>query len=404
MPVCTPLLLVALIVSVFYMCNGYVIVAGDFVKTGGMDRANWALARYLTKSDIPVHLVAHRVDPELTACPSVTVTLVPKVLNSYFLASYGLDWWGRLRTRQFARKGFKAIVNGGNCLVGAINWVHYVHHVPWKGRRSRLHVAGKLLRHRARQREKKALARAQPILVNSDRTKNDLLAIPGVYEDRIHRVYYGVDPMPHSPLSVEERIAIRKPLGLPSEAAVIAFVGALTDDRKGFDVLFEAWARLCSDASWTSHLAVIGVGRTIPEWCRRASQRGFASRVHFLGFQQNVPNLLRACDLLVSPTRYEAYGLAVHEAVCVGLPAMVSKSAGVAERYPEVLRDLLLPDDVDADHLALCLRSIIPKLRYHRPVVDAFSSEFRKHTWDNMAEQIIRISEASGSGACALRS
>ena len=34
------------------------------------------------------------------------------------------------------------------------------------------------------------------------------------------------------------------------------------------------------------------------------------------------------------PARYEAYGLAVHEALCRGLPALVSASAGVAERYP----------------------------------------------------------------------
>ena len=53
----------------------------------------------------------------------------------------------------------------------------------------------------------------------------------------------------------------------------------------------------------------------------------------------DVPNLLRAADCLVAPTRYEAYGLGVHEALCCGLPGIVSADAGVAERYsPELQR------------------------------------------------------------------
>ena len=38
----------------------FVLVTGDFVHTGGMDAANFALARYLGRSGAGVHLVAHR--------------------------------------------------------------------------------------------------------------------------------------------------------------------------------------------------------------------------------------------------------------------------------------------------------------------------------------------------------
>ena len=46
---------------------------------------------------------------------------------------------------------------------------------------------------------------------------------------------------------------------------------------------------------------------------------------------EEAPAVLAACDALVSPTRYEAYGLAVHEALARGLPALVSRSAGIAD-------------------------------------------------------------------------
>jgi len=51
----------------------WALAAGDFVPFGGMDRANYALARYLARSGRDVHVVAHRVSPDLAALPHVTV-------------------------------------------------------------------------------------------------------------------------------------------------------------------------------------------------------------------------------------------------------------------------------------------------------------------------------------------
>ena len=48
-------------------------------------------------------------------------------------------------------------------------------------------------------------------------------------------------------------------------------------------------------------------------------------RVRFLGFRRDMPAVFAACDLLIHPARYEAYGLAVHEALCRGLPALVTR-------------------------------------------------------------------------------
>ena len=62
-----------------------VIVTGDFVKTGGMDRANYALADYVSRQGGAVELVSHRAAPELTERPNVTLRQVPKPLGSYVL-------------------------------------------------------------------------------------------------------------------------------------------------------------------------------------------------------------------------------------------------------------------------------------------------------------------------------
>jgi glycosyltransferase involved in cell wall biosynthesis len=116
------------------------------------------------------------------------------------------------------------------------------------------------------------------------------------------------------------------------------------------------------------------------------------SAIRFLGHRNDVADLLRAADLLVSPTRYEAYGLAVHEAVCCGTPAIVSADAGVAERFPASLKHLLLDDPNDVDGLVLRLRRCLDATSAElRDAVRSFSCELRQRSWDDMAAEMVGL-------------
>jgi glycosyltransferase involved in cell wall biosynthesis len=96
---------------------------------------------------------------------------------------------------------------------------------------------------------------------------------------------------------------------------------------------------------------------------------------------------------VVSPARYEAYGLAVHEAICTGLPAVVSRAAGVAERIPPPLDGLLLNDAEDAGELAERLLAWRAGIEAHRAAALALSAALRAWTWDHMAARIVDIVE-----------
>ncbi|MBW3575460.1 MAG: glycosyltransferase family 4 protein, partial [Actinobacteria bacterium] len=98
----------------------------------------------------------------------------------------------------------------------------------------------------------------------------------------------------------------------------------------------------------------------------RAVEAGLADRIQFLGFHSDVRRLLWAADALASPTRYEAYGLAVQEAVCCGRPVLVSEAAGVAERIGGEARRLLIADPNDAEGVAARLRAWRDGLHEHR--------------------------------------
>ena len=106
--------------------------------------------------------------------------------------------------------------------------------------------------------------------------------------------------------------------------------------------------------------------------------------------------MLAACDALASPTRYEAYGLNVHEALCCGLPASVTASAGVAERYPAALRGLLAPDPDDPADWAERLREWRSSMEGFRGLVEPFGRSLRARTWDHCAADV--VGAAAGDG------
>jgi glycosyltransferase involved in cell wall biosynthesis len=106
-----------------------------------------------------------------------------------------------------------------------------------------------------------------------------------------------------------------------------------------------------------------------------------------------VDALLAAADLLVSPARYEPYGLNVQEALCRGVPALVSGSAGIAERYPSDLRELILADPEDDRELASRLRSWRSAIPAWKTKVTALGEILRGRSWPEMARDIVTLAE-----------
>jgi glycosyltransferase involved in cell wall biosynthesis len=365
------------------------LITGDFVRTGGMDMPNFAVAQQLADCGVSVQLVAFRVADELRKHSNVRWFRVPKPLRSYSLGLPLLDHVGRRVARNCLARGGRVIVNGGNCQVGDVNWVHYVHaayRAPAPA--SLVRRAQYALSHRLNvEQERSALLKARTIIANSERTRRDLTQRVGVDDSRIRTVYYGIDANRFSPPSDDRRRRLLEQFGFPDRPQV-AFVGALGDRRKGFDTLFAAWSTLCRDSRWDCDLVVVGRGAELPLWQKRAQAEGIQSRIRFLGFRSDVPDVLAACDALVAPTRYEAYGLGVQEALCTGLPALVSANAGVAERYPSALAELLLEAPEDPAALEASLRNWRAHHERLRGATLELSALLRQRTWRVMAENV----------------
>ncbi|MBI3760225.1 MAG: glycosyltransferase family 4 protein [Deltaproteobacteria bacterium] len=214
--------------------------------------------------------------------------------------------------------------------------------------------------------------------------------------DRVHTVYLGCN-IEWLAITPERREAARAWLGESSERPLAAFIGGFGhDSRKGFDTLWTAWKALCARPDWDVDLIVAGEGRALPQWRNEIDRSGLGSRVRMLGFTERVADILAAVDVLVSPVRYESYGLNVQEAICCGVPAIVSRSAGVAERYPAELSDLLLPNPNDADDLAMRLLKWRKEIGEFKHRIAPLTTKLRSWTWTDMAAQMVEIVENAG--------
>jgi glycosyltransferase involved in cell wall biosynthesis len=385
----------------------WLIVAGGFHSRGGMDKANAALASYLLERGHSVHLVGHEIDSKLSAHPRARAQVVARPFGSVLLGERQLSLAAAraMRLLRASHPRARVVANGGNFVSPDINWVHAVHGA-WPpsdaGAPLWFRFKNRLWHALARRRERVAIRRARLVVANSERTRRDLVELLGVAPERLRTVYLGGDVRPASP---RERAEAREWLGVEEHRPVVLFAGALGHDHnKGFDTLWRAWRELSSGREWDALLIVAGGGRGLNLWRGRVADAGLSDSVRFLDFSERLPEVLAASDLLVSPARYEAYGLNVHEAVCRGVPALVSRRAGVAERYPEALNEMLLPDPEDASDIAARLLRWRRSMRGWREEFAAFAAELGRRSWSDVAADLVALAEGEGAQSVAQQS
>jgi glycosyltransferase involved in cell wall biosynthesis len=363
-----------------------------------MNQPNYEFARYLANEGFETHLVAYRVAEDLARHARVVFHRVVKPADSYFLAQPLMKVIGRRWARAVAARGGRGIVNGTVCDWDDVNWVHHVQAVfsPQIAAGAMRRVKNRLQHRIDIATERRILPRARVAITNSERTRREIIDRLGSPADRVRTVYLGIDSSLFRPPSADERAASRARLGVPEGRPLLAFVGALGDSRKGFDTLFRAWAGLCAQADWDADLIVVGAGGELGVWKQRAGESRMGARMKFLDFDRAetfIARTLWGCDALVLPSRYEGYGRPVQEALCCGLPALVSTASGIAEQYPANLSELLIPDPDDAENLSARLRRWRSTSDLWRERVQPLGAALRQHTWRRMAEQMVGVIE-----------
>ncbi len=154
-----------------------------------------------------------------------------------------------------------------------------------------------------------------------------------------------------APEAAAARVRVRRSL-LPAgreQAPLLLAVGS-GFRKKGVDRAIESLLAL-PDA----HLAIAGLDRP-QRFARLAERLGVAARVSWLGPRDDVPELLRAADVLVHPARDEAGGIVLVEALAAGLPVVATDICGFAEHVRKAGAGVVLPSPFAAADLHAALK------------------------------------------------
>jgi glycosyltransferase involved in cell wall biosynthesis len=193
-----------------------------------------------------------------------------------------------------------------------------------------------------------------------------------------------IDPKRFNPYG--EYKDIRAELGIGKEELVIVSVARFTSQKQPLK-LIRAFARLSGRVP-NARLLMIGDGEEKEAAMKLIRSLGIGEKVILQPFRQDIPDVLAGSDIYVLPSLWEAFPIALLEAMSMGKAVIGTNVDGT----PEIIRDrenglLIEIDDLETNlERALSELSMDQGLR-EQLQKNAISSIYNKYTVENLARK-----------------
>lgn len=178
--------------------------------------------------------------------------------------------------------------------------------------------------------------RCARIVAISDAVREFVSSVEGIPQQKVERIYYGLDAAP-APQNV---VDLRAQLGWTG-APLVGFVGRLTG-QKGVPVLLNAFAKVLS-ALPTARLLLLGDGPQRAKLEALARDLQIEAAVHFAGWRADARAQLAALNVLAIPSLWEGFGLVTLEAMQAGVAVVASRVSALPEIVLDGETGLLVP-------------------------------------------------------------
>lgn len=167
---------------------------------------------------------------------------------------------------------------------------------------------------------------------------------------------------------------------------VVGHAGALLDRHKGQRVLIHAARRL---APVIPELKVVLLGNGPDEGALREAA-GDCCAVEFEGFVSDVGSYLAAFDVFAFPSRYEALGSTLLDALTAGLPCVASDVGGIPEVIRHDREGLLVPPG-DPEALARAILALYRDPAARRRYSEAARDRAAQYNAGRMADRYLAL-------------
>lgn len=186
---------------------------------------------------------------------------------------------------------------------------------------------------------------------------------------------------------------VRQRLGITDQHPMVLFMSRI-DPKKGLDLLLPALEGLRAEGV-PFHLVLAGGNPQDPQYETQIRERiqtsALADRTTFAGFVSGAfkTQLLQAADLFVLPSYYENFGIAVAEAMSVGVPVVISDQVHIWQEIEQAGAGWICTCDVTSltEKLREALHST--EARQQRGA-NAQTHALQHYSWDAIAQQVIQ--------------
>lgn len=164
---------------------------------------------------------------------------------------------------------------------------------------------------------------------------------------QIDVIHNYVDPAAFTPASAEQRDKMRAAFLLGQGDFVIVHVARLQRE-KGQRYLVEAMPAVCREVP-SARLVLVGEGPDEELLRGMADRLGLRPAVVFAGQRRDVREVLAMADVFAFPSVFEGLGIALLEAMAMGLPVVASRVEGIPEVVTDGVDGLLVPRQQSAE-------------------------------------------------------
>ena len=229
-----------------------------------------------------------------------------------------------------------------------------------------------------------ACREADRIIAISERTKQDVMELGNVGEERVEVIYQSCSPRFAAGLSQQQLDEVRRRYALPQR--LVLSVGSI-EERKNILEAVQALNYLPEDI----HLVAVGRPTKYSEAVlQRVKATALAGRVHFL---HGVPDgdlqaLYQLAEVFVYPSRYEGFGIPIIEAIHSGLPVVAATGSCLEEAGgPDCL--YVSPDEPEA--LAVAIGQLLKGAEGREQRISRSRNYVRRFEGNDVAGQMIDV-------------
>lgn len=193
-----------------------------------------------------------------------------------------------------------------------------------------------------RRLERHAARHTDAFIAVTDTIRDTLITEAIAPPEKITTIPNGIDVDTFTPdrRTAEHKEALRTQWRIPHDACVICAVSRLVP-HKGLEDLIDAFA-LCAQKYPHAYLVIAGDGPLLPALHTRVPA-AVSSRIVWLGWTDDIPDILAAADIFCLPTLREGFGYVFLEAQAIGLPVITTRIAPLTETMQEDKTALFVP-------------------------------------------------------------